>query len=161
MGKTGAERIAGKSHLAYEPVAMKEYVKILVADDEPVMGNLLLRVLESEGYNVALASSSTGVMERLEKERFDILLADAKLPGLSGIELLRTVKGEYPDMAIIMMIAYSEGHKVKETLMNGADEYVTKPFKNHEISLILERAYWRLLSNRNSEKKKSIISIAE
>lgn len=133
---------------------MKEYVKMLVADHEPVMRNLLLRVLETEGYQVTLASTATEVLERLEKERFDILLADTRMPGPSGIELLRKAKDDCPDMAVIMMIVYGEALVVKEALLNGADEYITKPFKSHEVSLIVERAYWRLLSLRNSEKAK-------
>jgi DNA-binding NtrC family response regulator len=138
---------------------MKEYVRILVADDEPVMRNLLVRVLETEGYQVTVASTIEEGRELLKKEKFDILLADAKMPGPSGIELLKRAKALYPDMAVIVMIAYGEAHIVKEALLNGADEYVTKPFKSHEISLIVERAYWRLLSVRNAEKKKDLISV--
>jgi len=48
-----------------------------------------------------------------------------------------------------MMTGYGDAYTVKEALMLGADEYVTKPFKSHEISLIIERAYWRLLASRN------------
>jgi two-component system response regulator PilR (NtrC family) len=131
---------------------MKEYVKILVTDDEPVMRNLLLRILETEGYQVSLASNAAEALEKLQEGKFDILLSDVKMPGLSGIELLREVKSKIPDMAVIMMTSYGEAFTVKEALMNGADEYITKPFKSHEISLIIERAYWRLLCVRNFDK---------
>lgn len=131
---------------------MKEYVKILVADDEPLMRNLILRILESEGYQVTLTSSGTEALEHLRKEKFDILLSDIKMPGLNGIDLLKNVKASFNDMVVIMMTGYGEAYSIKQALMDGADEYITKPFKNQEISLIVERAYWRLLSTRNSGK---------
>lgn len=131
---------------------MKEYVKILVADDEPLMRNLILRILESEGYQVTLASSGAEALEHLRKEKFDILLSDIKMPDLNGIDLLKNVKASFNDMVVIMMTGYGEAYSIKQALMDGADEYITKPFKNQEISLIVERAYWRLLSSRNSGK---------
>jgi CheY-like chemotaxis protein len=131
---------------------MKEYVRILVADDEPLMRNLILRILESEGYQVTLASSGTEALEHLRKEKYDILLSDIKMPGLNGIDLLKNVKASFEDMVVIMMTGYGEAYSIKQALMDGADEYITKPFKNQEISLIVERAYWRLLSTRNSGK---------
>jgi DNA-binding NtrC family response regulator len=133
---------------------MKEYVKILVADDESVMRNMLLRILETEGYKVLTVSSAAEAMEQLGHERFDILLSDVAMPGPTGFELLRHAKQNFPDMAVIMMTGYGEAYTVKEALLNGADEYLTKPFKSQEISLIVERAYWRLLSSRNAEKYK-------
>jgi DNA-binding NtrC family response regulator len=140
---------------------MKEYVKVLVTDDEAVMRNLLLRILETEGYQVAVASDAKETLEKLAIEKFDLLLSDVKIPGMNGIELLREVKFKYPDMAVIMMTGYGEAFTVKEALMNGADEYITKPFKRHEISLIIERAYWRLLATRNSETQKVEILIED
>jgi CheY-like chemotaxis protein len=138
---------------------VKEYVRILVADDEPVMRNLLLRILETEGYRVTLASSAQEALEKLQDEKYDLLLSDVKMPGMSGFELLRATKASYPDMAVIMMTSYGEAYTVKEALMNGADEYITKPFKSHEISLIVERAFWRLMSSRNALKKKEYLLV--
>jgi len=140
---------------------MKEYVKILVTDDEPVMRNLLLRILENEGYQVTLASSAYEALERLSQDKFDLLLSDIKMPGMTGIELLREVKSKYQDMAVIMMTAYGEAFAIKDALINGADEYITKPFKSHEISLIIERAYWRILSARNVDKNSNQVLIGD
>ena len=132
---------------------MKEYVKILVVEDEAMMRNLLLKILESEGYRVALASSAQEALEKLEQEKFDLMLSDVKLPGMNGFELLGEVKSRWNDMAVIVMTGYSDAYTVKEALMKGADEYLSKPFKSHEVTLIVERAYWRLLSARNSLEK--------
>ena len=126
--------------------------KVLVVDSEGFLVDLIREFLESEGYQVALVSSGAEALEHLKKEKFDLLLSDVKMPGISGFDLLKKVKADYPDMAVIMMTGFGEAYTVKQALIDGADEYITKPFKNHEISLIVERAYWRLLSTRNAGK---------
>ena len=70
------------------------------------------------------------------------------MPEINGFELLKTIKSRWPHIAVIMMTGYGDAYTVKEALMLGADEYITKPFKSHEVSLILERAYWRQLASR-------------
>jgi DNA-binding NtrC family response regulator len=132
---------------------MKEYVKILIVEDEAMMRNLLLKILESEGYKVTLASSAAEALKKLETEKYDLMLSDVKMPGMNGFDLLEKVKGQWSDMAVIVMTGYGDAYTVKEALMKGADEYLSKPFKSHEVSLIVERAYWRLLSARNSSEK--------
>jgi YesN/AraC family two-component response regulator len=81
-------------------------------------------------------------------------MTDVKMPGMTGFDLLKQVKVEWPEMIVIIMTAYGDAHSVKEALLLGADEYLSKPFKSQEVSLIVERAYWRLLSARNAEKQK-------
>lgn len=132
---------------------MKEYVNILVVEDEAMMRNLLLKILESEGYQVTLASSAAEALDKLEHEKYDLMLSDVKMPGMNGFELLEKVKSQWNDMAVIVMTGYGDAYTVKEALVKGADEYLSKPFKSHEVSLIVERAYWRLLSARNSSEK--------
>ena len=126
---------------------MKEDARILVVDDEAIMRNLLLKILEQEGYQITLASCYDEAITCLRKEQFELVLADVKMPGHNGFELLQEIKQNYPLTAVIMMTGFGDAFTVKEALMNGADEYITKPFKSHEISLIIERAYWRQLAS--------------
>lgn len=126
---------------------MKEDAKILVVDDEAVMRNLLLKILEQEGYQITLASTYDEAIEQLDKKRFDLVLADVKMPNKNGFDLLQEIKSNWPRTAVIMMTGYGDAYTVKEALMMGADEYITKPFKSHEISLIIERAYWRQMAS--------------
>jgi DNA-binding NtrC family response regulator len=130
---------------------MKENVKILVVDDEAIMRNLLLKILEQEGYQVALAASSAEALEYLNKDCFELVLSDVKMPEMNGFELLKIIKEKWSDTAVIMMTGYGDAYTVKEALMFGADEYITKPFKSHEISLIVERAYWRQLASKKKQ----------
>ncbi len=131
---------------------MKENVRILVVDDEAIMRNLLLKILEQEGYQVVLAGSYKEAIERLTAEPFDLVLSDVKMPENNGFELLKRIKNDWPQTAVIMMTGYGDAYTVKEALMLGADEYITKPFKSHEISLIVERAYWRMLAARDKRQ---------
>jgi DNA-binding NtrC family response regulator len=126
---------------------MKEDAKILVVDDEAVMRNLLLKILEQEGYQITLASCFDEAITRLENEKFELVLADVKMPGANGFELLQVIKQRWSGTAVIMMTGFGDAYTVKEALMMGADEYITKPFKSHEISLIIERAYWRQIAS--------------
>ncbi|MCD6162450.1 MAG: response regulator [candidate division Zixibacteria bacterium] len=130
---------------------MKDDIRILVVDDEALMRNLLLKILEQEGYQISLAASSKEALEELENTDFDIVLSDVKMPEISGFDLLKIIKQKWPDTAMIMMTGYGDAYTVKEALMLGADEYVTKPFKSYEISLIIERAYWRQLASKKNK----------
>ncbi len=132
---------------------MKEYVKILVADDEAMMRNLILKILETQGYQVTVVSSGDEALEKLKVENYDLLLTDVKMPGMTGFDLLKQAKVEWPGMAVIIMTGYGDAYSVKEALLLGADEYLSKPFKSQEVTLIVERAYWRLLSARNMEEQ--------
>jgi DNA-binding NtrC family response regulator len=124
----------------------KGNITILVVDDEEMIRSLLERILEREGYRVVTAVDGVAALETLKLEKIDIVLSDMKMPRMNGFELLKAVKRDYPDKAVIIMTAYGDTYTVKDALLLGADEYVTKPFKSYEISLIIERAYWRLVA---------------
>lgn len=125
---------------------MKSSVSILIVDDEEMMRNLLNRILSREGYKIRSAEDGVVALEVLKAEKVDIILSDMKMPRMNGFELLKIVKNEYPKIGVIIMTAYGDTYTVKDALLLGADEYITKPFKSYEISLVVERAYWRILS---------------
>lgn len=125
---------------------MKSSVSILIVDDEEMMRILLNRILSREGYKIRSAEDGVVALEVLKTERFDIIISDMKMPRMNGFELLKIVKNEYPKIGVIIMTAYGDTYTVKDALLLGADEYITKPFKSYEISLVVERAYWRILS---------------
>jgi two-component system, response regulator, stage 0 sporulation protein F len=129
---------------------MKNAVTILAVDDEPVMRSLLNKILTRDGYMVLVAAGGREAMDILERQRVDIVVSDLKMPEIDGLELLRMVKERYPQVAIIMMTAYGDTYTVKDALLLGADEYITKPFKSFEISLVVERAYWRIMAGADS-----------
>jgi DNA-binding NtrC family response regulator len=129
---------------------MNSGISILVVDDEQLLRDLLVKILSKEGYQVETAVDGEEALEKLRQNRYSLLISDIKMPRLNGFELLKQVKQAYPEMGVIMMTAYGDSFSVKDSLLLGADEYITKPFKSFEIYLIVERAYWRLLSSQKN-----------
>lgn len=125
---------------------MKSATTVLIVDDEPVMQSLLERILAREGYKIFVAGDGAAALEMLEKEPASLVLSDIKMPGMNGFELLKEIKTRYPGTGVIIMTAYGDTFTVKDALLLGADEYITKPFKSYEVSLVVERAYWRIMS---------------
>ena len=131
---------------------MKNSIKILVVDDEEMMRSLLSKILKREKYQIITARDGLEALEVVHSEHIDIIISDMKMPRMNGFELLKNVKEEFPQIGVIIMTAYGDTYTVKDALLLGADEYITKPFKSYEISLVVERAYWRILSARDEVK---------
>ena len=125
---------------------MKSSISILIVDDESTMRSLLEKILAREGYQMYTAGNGVEALEHLSERKFDIVISDMKMPKMGGLELLKRIKKVYPGVGVIIMTAYGDTYSVKDALLLGADEYITKPFKSYEISLVVERAYWRILS---------------
>jgi DNA-binding NtrC family response regulator len=113
------------------------------------MRNLVTRILQKAGYEVIIAECARSAREILASREIDLLLCDVKLPDVVGFELLKEVKLNYPNVAVVMMTAHADSYTIKDALLCGADEYITKPFKHYEVTVVVERAYWRLLASRN------------
>ena len=129
-------------------INLKESVPILIVDDEAMMRNLLQKILVREGYKTMTASHGREALEVMTNNNIDIVISDLKMPEMDGFALLKELKQSHPDVGVIIMTAYGDTYTVKDALLLGADEYITKPFKSHEITLVVERAYWRILSSR-------------
>lgn len=127
----------------------KGNISILIVDDEPMMRSLVERILQRDGYTLAMAENGSEANDRMKAQPFDIVISDVKMPVMNGFDLLRKVKTDFPRTVMIMMTAYGDTYTVKDALLLGADEYITKPFKSHEISLVVERAYWKILSDQH------------
>jgi DNA-binding NtrC family response regulator len=135
-----------------EQTTMKSSITILVVDDEEMMRSLLTKILSRDGYRIVTAEDGQVALDVLAQQPVSIIISDIKMPRLNGFDLLKAVKTEYPQIGMIMMTAYGDTFTVKDALLLGADEYITKPFKSFEISLVVERAYWRIVSAENQTK---------
>ncbi|MCU1260794.1 MAG: DNA-binding response regulator [Bryobacterales bacterium] len=106
--------------------------RILVADDEPQIRRVMRTTLIAEGYEVSDVRTGDEVLHQIREERFDLLLLDVNMPGMSGLEVCRDVR-KTSEIAIIMLtVRDSERDKVA-ALDAGADDYVTKPFNTPEL----------------------------
>ena len=118
-------------------------VNILVVDDEEVMRDLLRDVLTETGYHVETTSSGEEAVEKVKQGNFSIVISDLKMPGMSGIEVLRKVKAVDSNTCVIMITAYPSIESVTEAMHEGAYDYIIKPFNIEEINLVLRRAVER------------------
>ncbi len=118
--------------------------KILVVDDEPDMLNLLKRSLEPDlECQVDTTSSAQAALTILSQNAYDLLLADIKMPGMSGLELLEIVKRDMPDLTVVMMTAYGKVEMAVDAMKQGAHDFITKPFEHEALIVRLKKALER------------------
>lgn len=103
-------------------------VKILVVDDEAVIREGVRRVLEGGSYVVETYSSGFGALEALQKGRFDLVITDLKMPEMSGIDVLKSVRALQPHVPVILITGYASVDTAVEAMKNGAADYISKPF---------------------------------
>lgn len=111
----------------------------MIVDDEMVVRESLLHWFEKYGHVVDTASSGIEALEKLEKFPFDLLFVDMKMPGMDGIELLEKVKEEYPDTIVVIITAYGSIDTAVNAMKMGASDYLLKPFKPDQLSLVMEK----------------------
>jgi len=117
--------------------------RILVVDDERSMRELLQIVLRREGHQVRLAESGPVAVAELEREPVDVLISDIKMPGMTGVDVLREAKRLDPDIVGIMVTAYASTESAVEALRLGAYDYLTKPFDVEELKAKVRNALER------------------
>jgi DNA-binding NtrC family response regulator len=113
--------------------------QILIVDDERIMRDSLAGWLNRDGHAVETAASGEEALEIIKKKRFDILLVDIKMEGISGLEVLRQVTESDPDVAVIMITAYGSISTAIEAMKNGARDYLLKPFDPEELGVLIEK----------------------
>ncbi|MFZ0611415.1 MAG: sigma-54 dependent transcriptional regulator [Desulfobacterales bacterium] len=113
--------------------------RILIVDDELIMRESLADWLARDGYAVETAASGEEALDKSKVTRYDIMLVDIKMGGMSGMEVLRQVKSEDADVAIVMITAYGSVSTAIEAMKNGAHDYLLKPFDPNELGMLVEK----------------------
>ncbi|RZV39550.1 MAG: sigma-54-dependent Fis family transcriptional regulator [Candidatus Acidulodesulfobacterium acidiphilum] len=132
-------------------------VSILIVDDDINYRKILSDFLKNEGYDVDSANSAEEAIDRLEKDFFNIIISDLKLPGKTGIELLKTVKSRSEDIEIIILTAFGSVDSAVSALKIGACDYLVKPLSLEELSITLKKLVEKLqLKNYASYFKREI-----
>jgi DNA-binding NtrC family response regulator len=117
-----------------------EPIKILVVDDEASIREMIKKGLsQMGGFNVETAQNGAEAIEKIEKEVFDLVLTDLKMPEMDGLELLKNIKGTRPEVMVILMTAYGSIETAVEAMKMGADDYITKPFNIDHLLLRISK----------------------
>src|SRR4030042_1592713 len=114
--------------------------RILVVDDELVICESCQRILEEEGLEVETVLSGAEAFGKMKENPFDIVITDLKMPGIDGMEVLRTLRREYPDTIVIMITGFSTVETAGEAMKLGAFDYIPKPFTPDEVSIVVKKA---------------------
>jgi len=114
--------------------------KILVVDDELSMREFLEILLQKEGHQIESAASGKEGLERIESEKFDLIICDIMMPRISGMEILKRARDLDKNAMVIMITAYASPENAVEAMKIGAYDYITKPFQVDEIKLVVNKA---------------------
>ena len=123
--------------------------KILVVDDEEIMRDAVADILELKGHRCAVAANPKIALEQISIENPDLIISDYKMPGMTGIDLLKAVKKERPSQPFLMMTAFGSIEMAVEALQNGADHFIEKKdlehaeIIEHAVAMVLEKYKYR------------------
>ena len=138
-------------------MGMNSAYKILVVDDEPGMREFLEIMLSKEGYNVSVASNGEEAIQMLGKDEYDLAIVDIQMPGINGIEVLKSTREDYPETTVIMITAFASHESAIDAMKLGAYDYITKPFKIDEIKLVISKSLDKKnLEEENTRLKKEL-----
>jgi two-component system response regulator HydG len=112
---------------------------ILVIDDEKVVRDSCRQVLSRDGYNIEVAEDGREGLEKMKGAVFDIVILDLKLPGLSGMDVLKKIKGDDPDAIVIVITGHGTIESAVESMKLGAYDFIPKPFTPDVIRAIVKR----------------------
>jgi DNA-binding NtrC family response regulator len=130
---------------------------ILIVEDDDLMRELMTKILAGEHYHIFQASSGEEALKLLQEQTIDLMLTDLRLTGMNGLQLLTEVRSFDQEIVVIVMTAYASVETAVEAMRKGAYDYLTKPFINDEIRVMLRRALnQRHLSRENRHLKREL-----
>ena len=133
---------------AIKLLEVRKDFRILVVDDELIMRDSLRAWLEDEGFSVDMAASGPEALNHLSKQAYELMLADIKMPGMDGVELLKKAKEVFSDLVVVMMTAYATVETAVEAMKMGALDYLLKPFDPDTLIPMIIRTYQDLEASK-------------
>ncbi len=130
---------------------------VLIVDDEILMRRFLEETLERAGVSVSTARDGVSALDFLTDEEYDVVFTDIKMPSMGGIELLKRIKGHYPNTQVVVMTAYGTVETAVEAMKIGAFDYILKPFSADQIEIVINKINERqTLINENRYLKREL-----
>ena len=135
---------------------MNEKANILIVDDEEVVRLSHRRSLASMNCNTQVAADGTSALQFMEEQAFDVILLDLRMPGLDGMNVLRTLKQRWPDCEVVVITGYPTIESAKEAVRLGAQNYLAKPVGPEEVVKAANEAWthkrWTMHRNQNDRE---------
>ncbi len=130
---------------------MKDRKNVLVIDDEPIVLDSCRKILRQEGFDVNGAFNGREGLKKIEEDKYDAVLVDWKLPEIDGMEVLRIIKKNHPDVIVVMITGYPSVESAVKAMKLGVSDYVSKPFTPDELKETIIKAIER---SREVKKEK-------
>ncbi len=112
---------------------------VIIVDDEQSYRQLLSLVFETDGHSVRTAMNGREALNLLQADPADVIVSDVRMPDMDGIEMLRAVREEQPDLGVVLMTAFASVETAREAFKLGADDFIQKPFDVEELKLIVRK----------------------
>ncbi|WP_181494245.1 response regulator [Thermosulfuriphilus ammonigenes] len=125
-------------------------IRILIAEDERSIGELLVEVLEEEDREIDLVTDGDQAIETLRQRPYDILITDLKMPGADGVTVMKEGRKLYPDLVVIVVTGFASLETAIEALKQGAYDYIKKPFRLDEIKISVKNACEKVTLEREN-----------
>ena len=119
---------------------MSDKLKIMVIDDEEIVGKRLKPALEKRGDIIESFVNSKNALKRLTEEHFDIVITDIRMDEIDGLEVLHYIRSHSKDTKVIMITGYATVEVAREALAKGAFDFIAKPFKPEDLRVIINKA---------------------
>lgn len=127
-------------------------MRVLVIDDEASIRKLAEKELAAPHRHIATAESAASAMDRVNRETFDVIVADIRLPDADGVDLLQSLREKLPDAEVIMITGYGTVESALRAMKLGAYDYITKPFDLERLDVVLDKAYERVCLKRHNRR---------
>ncbi|HHS13175.1 MAG TPA: sigma-54-dependent Fis family transcriptional regulator [bacterium] len=115
--------------------------RILILDDEEMIRDLLHETFQKKGFFVETAMNGKEALDKVEKNTYDLVVTDLRLPDISGMDVLTRVKKKHPEIGIIMITAYGSIKNAVKAMKQGAFDYIAKPFNLDEMEVVVEKYF--------------------
>ena len=118
--------------------------KVLVVDDQPMVRETIEDILNREGYDITSVSNGEDALALMRKKKFDVLLSDIRMPGMSGLDLIEKARREIPDIISILLTAYPSVDSIDQAIIRlGVFDYLLKPVRREKLCETVAKAMER------------------
>jgi len=124
----------------HRALGAKQSLRVMIVDDEPIVGKRLRPALEKHGFEVEAFLDPTEALARLNEQDFDIVVTDFRMEELDGIQVLTHIMEKCPNTRVILITGYATVEVAREALVKGAFDFIAKPFKPKELRAVINKA---------------------